>query len=340
MSWDSNYYNGSRYGNNYVQSQMQDYSQLQKQKQDLVHCNNSFGMLLSSMESLFIKSNYDISVLFGHYNHFNDISWKTKDQIKSQVYTDLMAYKIQKLAYKQKYGKFDYPDFPPIQEVIVIVEQWKKMAREKEEKNLCDEILDLINEKNERPISYYQGRVQSTRSYNRVDPVKSLQFSNKIHDQIDVRNESINNSLYKDPNTKYGLEIGKNPGTSEFSSLRRNIDVTPKDQRQIKDENEILTKVNDLINKYPDYIIKSSKFNNNGGKECDKLVENIKSKTNKYIDNYKNVDFLRAHIHIDNELKRVKDISRNYMLDDPKKIELLKKISDLFSYVKNYGSMS
>ena len=66
-----------------------------------------------------------------------------------------MAYKIQKLAYKQKYGKFDCLDFPPIQEVIAIVEQWKKMAKEKEE---SDEILDLINDKNERPILYILSR--------------------------------------------------------------------------------------------------------------------------------------------------------------------------------------
>ena len=52
-----------------TQTQKQDYSQLQKKKQDQVHCNNSFGMLLSSMESFLIKSGYNISVLFGHYNH-------------------------------------------------------------------------------------------------------------------------------------------------------------------------------------------------------------------------------------------------------------------------------
>ena len=339
MNWGSHYYNGNSYGNNYTQSQMQDYSQLQKQKQDLVHCNNSFGMLLSSMESLFIKSNYDISVLFGHYNHFNDISWKTRDQIKSQLYTDLMAYKIQKMAYKQKYGKFDYPDFPPIQEVISIVEKWKKMAKEKEERNLCDEILDLINDKNERPISYYQGRVQNTRSYNRADPVESLQFSNKIHDQIDIRNESINNSLYKDPNSKFGLEIGKKPGTSEFSGLRRNIDAIPKDQKQIKDENDIVTKVNDLIIKYQDYMKSFSRLNDNEGKECDKLVENIDSKINKYIANYQNLDFLKSEIHIDNEIKRIKNFSRNYS-HDPKKNELLNKILSLFTNFKYYESMS
>jgi hypothetical protein len=339
MNWGSNYYNGNSYGNNYAQSQMQDYSQLQKQKQDLVHCNNSFGMLLSSMESLFIKSNYNISVLFGHYNHFNDISWKTRDQIKSQVYTDLMAYKIQKLAYKQKYGKFDYPDFPPIQEVIAIVEQWKKMAKEKEEKNLCDEILDLINDKNERPISYYQGRVQNTRSYNRADPVQSFQFSNKIHDQIDARNESINNDLYKDPNTKYGLEIGKKPGTSEFSSLRRSIDTIPKDQKQAKDENDIVAKVNDLISKYQEYMRSYSYLNINEGKECDKLLDNINSKITKYVAKYQNLDFLRDKIHVDNEIKRVKDFSK-YLSHDPKKNELLNKLLSLFLYIKNYESMS
>jgi folate-binding Fe-S cluster repair protein YgfZ len=54
-------------------------------------------MLLSSMESLFKKKGYNITLLFLYYNYFNDISWKTTQQIEDQLYTDLMGYKIFKM---------------------------------------------------------------------------------------------------------------------------------------------------------------------------------------------------------------------------------------------------
>ena len=188
----------------YRQIQKQDYSQLQNQKQDQVHCNNSFGMLLSSMDSFLIKSGYNISVIFGHYNHFNDISWKTKDEIISQLYTDLMAFKIQKMAYSQKYHKFDFQDYPPIEEVIKIVKKWRDSTVNKDEKSLCNEILDLIRDSNQKPISYYQDRVESCHSSSRVDVQKSLKLSNLIHDQIDMRNEKIKNEIERNPYTRYG----------------------------------------------------------------------------------------------------------------------------------------
>lgn len=330
-------FSGTNYnGYNNTQTQMQDYTQLQRQKQDLVHCNNSFGMLLSSMESLFIKSNYNISALFGHYNHFNDISWKTKDQIKSQVYTDLMAYKIQKLAYRQKYGNFDYPDFPPIEEVIGIVEKWKKMAKERDEIKLCDEILDLINDKNEKPISYYQGRVQSTRSFNNADPVKCLQFSNKIHDKIDFRNQSINNEIYRNPGTKYGLEIGKKPGTSEFSNLRRNIDVKPKEQQQIIEEKAIESKVNTLIGKYQGFFQYSTTIYEE--RDFEKLLVDVENKISKYADKYKDLDFLKSRIHIDNEIKKVKNCAKFVQNSDKK--QLIDKIYNLFENIKFFAGMN
>ena len=145
---------------NQIQTQKQDYSQLQRKKQDQVHCNNSFGMLLSSMESLLIKSGHKIPVLFGHYNHFNDISWKTEEEIRTQLYTDLVAFKIQKMACAKKYHKFDFPDYPPIEEVIKIVKKWRDSTVNKDEKSLCNEILDLIRDSNQKPISYYQDRVE------------------------------------------------------------------------------------------------------------------------------------------------------------------------------------
>ena len=94
-----------------MQVKAQSNLQLLRQKEDFVSCNNTFGMLLSTMESFFIKSGYKLSVLFGHYNYFNDVTWKSKQDIKNQLYTNLMAYKISKMAYVKNYGKFDYPDF-------------------------------------------------------------------------------------------------------------------------------------------------------------------------------------------------------------------------------------
>jgi hypothetical protein len=152
------------------------------------------------MESFLIKSGYNISVLFGHYNYFNDISWKTKDEIISQLYTDLMAFKIQKMAYSQKYHKFDFQDYP----VIKIVKKWRDSTVNKDEKSLCNEILDLIRDSNQKPISYYQDRVESCHSSSRVDVQKSLKLSNLIHDQIDMRNEEIKNEIERNPYTRYG----------------------------------------------------------------------------------------------------------------------------------------
>lgn len=84
-------------------------------------------MPLFSMESLFIKIEYKIAVLFGHYNHFNDVMWKTKEKVREELYKDLLAYKIQKMAYVQKYGKFDFSDDPPIEKIIEIVKQWRNI---------------------------------------------------------------------------------------------------------------------------------------------------------------------------------------------------------------------
>ena len=56
-----------------MQVQAQSNLQLLRQKEDFVSCNNTFGMLLSTMESFFIKSGYKLSVLFGNYNYFNDV---------------------------------------------------------------------------------------------------------------------------------------------------------------------------------------------------------------------------------------------------------------------------
>ena len=286
-----------------MQIQKQDYSQLQKQKQDLVHCNNSFGMLLSSMESLFIKSGYKISILFGHYNHFNDISWKTKEEIRAQLYTDLLAYKIQKIAYTQKYHKFDYPDSPPISKIIDIISQWKKISKNKDEQKLCDEILDLISDSNQKPISYYQGRVEATTSISKCDAVEQVTLSNKIHDKIDKRNEEINKKIKDNPEAKFGLIIGEKPGKSEFSDIKKGSKAIKKDDKLIKKENIIEKNVTDLFKSVDKYFKDKNKYENEIKEKIDKSLENIEE----YYKEKKDIDFLFTKIHKEETITNLKE---------------------------------
>ena len=125
------------------------------------------------------------------------------------------------MAYTQKYHKFDFPDNPPIKEIIKMIEKWKKIAKNKDEQKLCDEILDLINDTNTKPISYYQNRVESCPNSSRADPIESVKLSNKIHNKIDKRNEEINKAIEKNPNAKFGLVIGEEPGKSEYSKITK-----------------------------------------------------------------------------------------------------------------------
>jgi hypothetical protein len=178
-------------------------------------------MLLSSMETLMIKSGYNSKELFGYYNHFDNASWKTKEDIRAQINLDLMAYKIQKIAYKQKYKKFDYPDSPPIKDIIAMIEGWKASAKEKDLQKLCDDILDLIKDENEKPISFYQSRVENTKSATRADPVENVQMANKIHNIMDKRNEEINKKVQDNQNAKFGLVMGEEYSKGEFNGLKK-----------------------------------------------------------------------------------------------------------------------
>jgi hypothetical protein len=278
-----------------------DYTQLQQQKQDLVHCNNSFGMLLSSLESYLIKCNYNLSVMFGHYNHFNDISWKTKSEIKSQLYFDLLGYKIQKSAYFKKYQEVHQPDYPPISEISKIVKQWKKKAEKEDDKKLCDEIIDLIEDKNVKPISYYQQLIESTNSPSHSDPIQSLTLANKIHDIMDKRDAQINNEIQRNPNAQFGLEIGKQPGSSEFSHLPKNLNVINNDPQQKIIKDNIINQINIIIKILDNYY-------NSGRLESNSLMKNIKDAEiiiNEYIMKYKNLNFIFQKFNIDNILKRL-----------------------------------
>ena len=288
------------------QAQTLDYAQLQQKKQDFVHCNNSFGMLLSSMESYLIKCNYNLSVMFGYYNHFNDISWKTKDEIKSQLYFDLMGYKIQKTAYFKKYQEIHQPDYPSISEICKIVKKWKQKAEKDEEKKLCDNILDLINDKDTKPLSYYQGLIESVNNSSHSDPIKSLKMANQIHDIMDRRDANISNEIQKNPNAKFGLEIGKHPGNSEFSNLPKNLYETNNDPKQKSMENNIINQMN-IIMKILDNYYANGRLESNS---LDKNIKNVQNNLEEYFKIYQNINFIFQNFNIKDII-----IKLNYMIN-------------------------
>lgn len=313
---------------NKKQIQTLDYAQLQQQKQDLVHCNNSFGMLLSSMESYLIKSKYNISVLFGYYNHFNDISWKTKEEIKSQLYVDLMGYKMQKSAYFQKYHEAYQPDFPPISEICKIIKKWKQLAGKKEEKKLCDEILDLINDTNDKNLSYYERIIEDIdSSSSQTDPIKSFQMSNQIHNIMDKRDEEIRNELQKNPNAKFGLEIGKQPGNSEFSNLQKDIDIKNKDPKQKSSEDKILNKIQ-IILRILENVSKNKRLEANS---LDANIRNTDILINEYFTKYQNLNFLFQKFNIKDIINGINSIIQDYA--DKKNI--LENAKTFFEKIEN-----
>ena len=311
-----------------MQAQEQSNLHLLRQKEDLVSCNNTFGMLLSTMESLFIKSGYKLSVLFGHYNYFNDVSWKSKQDIKNQLYTNLMAYKISKMAYVKKYGKFDYPDFPPIEKIIEIINQWKNLSKDPEEKKLCDEILDLINDANQKPLSYYQNRIENTHSDSRADPIQQLQFSSQIHNIIDKRNEQLKNQLEQNPNAKFGLNMGEQPGNSEFSRIAIPNPAKNIDPLKLELEKGINIRIKSLFNSL-DLFLKTKDSN-----LLDRDYKDLKNQLNIYFNKYGNINFIYENNNIEEFLNNLSNISKN-LVDN----SMRQKLSDIYHFIKNYNEL-
>ena len=308
---------------NKSQIQVQDYSQLLRQKEDLVNCNNSFGMLLSSMESLFKKKGYNITLLFLHYNHFNDISWKTTQQIKEQLYTDLMAYKLSKMAYIQKYGTFDYPDYPPIENIKEIIKKWKKIVNEPEEKKLCEEILDLISEKDNKPLSYYQNRIENIKRYYHADPVEQFNLSNRIHDQINRRHKKIKSDLELNPYTKFGLHIGEPQGSSEFSHIQIKKSFENIDYNQKKMQSEIEKNINILFESI--YKIRNG---TNAISIFYYYIQIVKENLEQYFKKYKNIEFIYISPNIKENYRKIEDLSNKKYNDIEGQYS--KKIINLF----------
>ena len=309
-----------------INTQKQEDLQLLRQKQDLVSCNNSFGMLLSSMESLFVKSGYNINIQFEHYNYFQNRNWKTKQQIKEQIYTDLMAYKISKMAYKQKYGKFDYPDYPPIDKIIDIVIQWKERANDPEEKQLSQEILDLILDENTKPISYYQSRIEKTGlTSSHVDATEQFQLANKIHDKIDKRNEEIKEKLQENPDAKFGLEIGNQVKPSEYSHIKIPYNYQNFDNTKSALETSILHEVEGLIKSFESFNDSALEY----------YYNLLNRELQDYHAKYQNIEFIYRKFKINNFVNAIDyKIKYNNMSEVKKK--LLFKIKTLFDKFDYY----
>jgi hypothetical protein len=260
------------------------------------------------METLLIKSGYNLKELFGYYNHFDNSSWKTKEEIRAQINLDLMAYKIQKLAYKQKYKKFDYPDSPPIKDIIAMIEKWKASAKEKDLQKLCDDILDLIKDENEKPISFYQARVENMKTTIRADPVQNVQMANKIHNIMDKRNEEVNKKVEDNKNAKFGLIMGGDYEKSEFSGLKKDDKKKKKNkenkkgqEKLKKEEKKITKKVEELLESISDYV----KEKKNTEKTIQKDTEEIDESLEKYFKENDDIDFLFEQIHKEETIKKL-----------------------------------
>ena len=238
-----------------------------------------------------------------------------------------MAYKIQKVAYVQKYGKFDFPDEPPIEKIIEIVKQWRSISNNKQEQSLCDEILDLINDKNQKPISYYQGRVENVQSFSQADPVKSLQMSNLIHDQIDIRNKGIKNDVERNPNIKYGLKMNMQPGSSEFSHIKSksNIDIQHSNQTNVLLKQEIINNLLDLFKSVGNYFYYPQYSTYEDLEiQCKRAQYNLE----KYSNNVQNdFSFVYSYIKIEDEIKKLYSYIEQSKYD--KKYDVLKKVKTL-----------
>ena len=87
----------------------------------------------------------------------------------------------------------------------------------------------MIQIKSQYPIKKQSRKLSKTSS--RADPIESVKLSNKIHNKIDKRNEEINKEIEKNPNAKFGLVIGEEPGKSEFSKITKDPKKQAKDDK-------------------------------------------------------------------------------------------------------------
>ena len=124
-------------------------------------------------------------------------------------------------------------------------------------------------------------------------------MANKIHDIMDKRDAQISNEIQKNPNAKFGLEIGKQPGTSEFSNLPKNLDIINNDPAQKIMEDNIVNQINIIVK-----ILE--KYYNNNILESNSLLKNIQGaekSIDEYYIKYKNLNFIFQNFNIDSILK-------------------------------------
>lgn len=326
-----NYSDGDKF---YLQQKQID-SQTLRQNQDFVSCNHSFGMLLSSMESLLILSGYTIKPQFNYYNYFDNRNWKTKDQIKSQLYTDLMAYKISKLAYIQKYGKFDFPDFPSIEKIIIIILKWTELANDNELKNLCSEILELIYDQNPKPISYYQSRIEkSSFSNSETYPISQFELSNRVHDRLDKRDEKVIEELLQNQDAKFGLYMDEELPNTEYNNIIPKKEGPLLSQEELKIQKIMEQKINknflDLKNGLENYFNKIP-----SNKELEGLFEVFQNDLKNYYQKYNQIDFLFNSYNIDSIKNQFESYCEKSYNEEKKIKEFLNKIFNFIYMFKN-----
>lgn len=288
-----------------TQIQIQANKKLLLQKQDQASAANSLGMLLSSMESLLLKKGYISECLFGNYDIYNAIKWKKVDDLKAQLKTHILGFKISKQSYEQKHGHFDFPDNPPISQIISIIEQWRTKTRDPEEKELCKEIIEIIRGTDSKPISYYQNQISNGSNYAPMDPNLALNMSNFAHNIIDQRNANIEREFSINPNMKINLVMNGTPGQNEYYNRYYNEVQSVNNPNKMKKQQE--TKLINQLKEVFDMINICSR-DNNYISETQARVENFHKDLNEYFTIYSNIDFIFTKFHINNEKENLAQI--------------------------------
>jgi len=202
------------------------------------------------------------------------------------------------------------------------------ISKDKEEKKLCDEILELIKDGNQKPLSYYQNRIENTHKSSRSDPIQQFQFSNKIHNQIDKRDEEIKYQLEQNPNAQFGLNMGGQPGNGEFSNIEIPNSAKYKDQYQLNLEDEIIKQVDSLFNSLDIYF-----QTKNTPPQLERHYKTLEKQLDEYFKKYQNIDFVFERNNLDEKFNQIKTY-QNQTRDLSEK-EMLKYINNLFDKYYN-----
>jgi hypothetical protein len=176
------------------------------------------------------------------------------------------------------------------------------MVKEPREKKICEEILDLISEKDNNPLSNYQNKIENTKSYYHADPIEQFNLSIRIHDKIDRKNKKIKSDFELNPYTSFGLHMGESQGSSEFSHIQIKKSFENIDNKKKKMQDEIEQNIDKLFN---------SIFNIRNGKDNKSLIEYylkiVKDKLENYYNKYDNFDFIYNSLNINENYRKIKE---------------------------------